>query len=204
MRAVLTGDIIDSRKAENPQKWIENLRRVLNFYGESPKNWEIFRGDSFQLETEAKNAFEAAFRIKTAINTLKFLDVRISIGLGETEFKTDSVTLNNGSSFIYSGEAFDQLKSRKRKLILSCENQLLQDELNMMLQLSEAVLENWSESSAIAMDMLFENPGISQTQMAKKLGITQPSVSARLRVAHADEILALIAYYSQRIEGLLK
>ena len=204
MRAVLTGDIIDSRKAENPQKWIENLRRVLNFYGESPKNWEIFRGDSFQLETEAKNAFEAAFRIKTAINTLKFLDVRISIGLGETEFKTDSVTLNNGSSFIYSGEAFDQLKSRKRKLILSCENQLLQDELNMMLRLSEAVLENWSESSAIAMDMLFENPGISQTQMAKKLGITQPSVSARLRVAHADEILALIAYYSQRIEGLLK
>lgn len=204
MRAVLTGDIIDSRKAENPQKWIDNLRRVLNIYGDSPKNWELFRGDSFQLETEAKNAFEAAFRIKAAINMLKFLDVRISIGLGETEFKTDSVTLNNGSSFIYSGEAFDQLKSRKRRLILSCENELLKNELNMMLQLSEAMIENWSESSATAVDMLFENPGISQTQMAQKLGITQPSVSARLRVAHADEILALIAYYSERIEGLLK
>lgn len=202
MRAVLTGDIIDSRKAENPQKWIENLQRVLHYYGVSPKDWELFRGDSFQLETEAKNAFEAAFRIKASIKTLKLLDVRISIGLGETEFKTESVTLNNGTSFIYSGEAFDQLKTRKRNLILSCENQPLQDELNMMLQLSEAMLENWSESSAIAVDMLFENPGISQTEMAKKLEITQPSVSARLRVAHADEIFALIAYYYRRIESL--
>lgn len=202
MRAVLTGDIIDSRKAEDPKKWIEKLKAVLSYYGDSPKNWEIFRGDSFQLETEAKNAFEAAFRIKAAINTFKSLDVRISIGLGETDFKTESVTLNNGTAFIKSGEAFDQLRSRKQKLILSCENSLLQDELNMMLQLSEAMLVNWSESSAIVVDMMLENPGISQTDMAQSLGITQPSVSARLRVAHADEIFALISYYYRRIDGL--
>lgn len=199
MRAVLTGDIIDSRRAENPQEWIDVLKKTLNQFGESPVNWEIYRGDSFQLEINATEAFRATFQIKAAIKTIAGLDVRISIGLGQTDFKGNAVTLSNGSAFVNSGRAFDQLKDKRRNLILTSDNEDLTNDLNMMLQLAEALLSHWTRSSAEAISHILRTPGISQIELSKILGITQPSVSSRLRVAHADEILALIDYYSNRI-----
>ena len=199
MRAVLTGDIIDSRSAENPQEWIDVLKNTLSQFGESPVKWEIYRGDSFQLEINAKEAFKATFQIKAAIRTISGLDVRISIGLGQVDFQGNAVTLSNGSAFVNSGRAFDQLKDKRRSLILSSDNQDLTDDLNMTLQLAEALLSHWTRSSAEAINQILKKPGISQIELSKILGITQPSVSSRLRVAHADEILALIDYYSNRI-----
>tara|TARA_B110000305_G_C19373082_1_gene605540 strand:- start:790 stop:930 length:141 start_codon:yes stop_codon:yes gene_type:complete len=46
MIAVITGDIINSRKGE-VERWIGPLKETLNRYGVEPKNWEIYRGDSF-------------------------------------------------------------------------------------------------------------------------------------------------------------
>ena len=199
MRAVLTGDIIDSRNVENPQEWIDVLKKTLGQFGKSPVNWEIYRGDSFQLEINATEAFVAAFQIKAAIRTIAGLDVRISIGIGQIDFQANAVTLSNGSAFVNSGRAFDQLKDKKRSLILSSDNPDLTMDLNMMLQLAEGLLSHWTRASAEAISQILRNPGISQIELSKILGITQPSVSSRLRVAHADEILALIDYYSHRI-----
>jgi len=69
-----------------------------------------------------------------------------------------------------------------------------------MLQLAEALLSHWTKPSAEAINHLLRKPGISQIELSKILGITQPSVSSRLRVAHADEILSLIDYYYHRIK----
>lgn len=200
MRAVLTGDIIDSRSAQSPQAWIDILKEVLNVFGQTPEDWEIYRGDSFQLELDAEDAFKAAFHIKAGIKTIGELDVRISIGLGKIEFKADVVTLSNGSAFIHSGEAFDLLQAKKQNLILSCDDEQLTKELNVMLQLAEGLTTGWTQLSAKALYFAFAYPGISQIELSKKLGITQPSVSARLRVAHADEIFTLLDYYTYRIK----
>ncbi len=200
MRAVLTGDIIDSRNVENPQAWIDILKDALNGFGKSPKDWEIYRGDSFQLEVDATDAFKAAFQIKAGIKSIEQLDVRISVGLGEINFKANALTLSNGPAFIHSGEAFDILLTKKQTLILKCGDTNLTKELNMMLQLAEGLTTDWTQSSAKAIYTTFKNPGISQNDLSKKLGITQPSVSARLRVAHAEEIFSLIDYYEYRIK----
>lgn len=200
MRAVLTGDIIDSRNAESPQGWIAVLKETLNTFGKTPEDWEIYRGDSFQLELDAEDAFKAAFHIKAGIKTIEQLDVRISIGLGNVEFRANAVTLSNGPAFIHSGQAFDLIQSKKQNLILSCDDEQLTKELNVMLQLAEGLTTDWTQSSAKALYFAFTHPGISQIELSKKLGITQPSVSARLRVAHADEIFSLIDYYSYRIK----
>lgn len=202
MRAVLTGDIIDSRKVENPQAWIDALKNILSDYGETPSNWEIYRGDSFQLEIDAADAFKAVFQLKAGIKTIDGLDVRISIGLGKVDFRADEVTLSNGEAFIHSGEAFDLLQTKKHSLVLRSSDNQLTLELNMMLQLAEALITDWTQASAIAIDIMFKNPGISQNDLSKKLGITQPSVSSRLRVAHADEIFSLVEYYSNKIKHL--
>lgn len=200
MRAVLIGDIIDSRTVENPRKWIAAVKRVLGRYGKSPRDWEIFRGDSFQLETDAENGFAVLYQLKAALKSLDLLDARISIGIGEVQEGDKMVKMRSGPAFVYSGEAFDTLKTKKRTMVFNCADEMLRREMNMLLQLSEVILSGWTESSAIALDKMFESPGISQTELASKLKITQPSISSRLKVAHAEEIFDLIDYYTYRIK----
>lgn len=50
MIAVITGDIINSR-AEDVSLWMPVLKKELQKIGERPKDWEIYRGDSFQIKT---------------------------------------------------------------------------------------------------------------------------------------------------------
>ena len=47
MIAVITGDIINSKKM-NPKAWLKPLKTELDTIGDTPKIWEIYRGDSFQ------------------------------------------------------------------------------------------------------------------------------------------------------------
>ena len=74
MEAIITGDIINSREVE-PNEWMPVLKKVLNKFGKEPKSWEIFRGDSFQLNTSPENSLEAAILLKAEIKQWKILDV---------------------------------------------------------------------------------------------------------------------------------
>jgi len=51
MTAILTGDIVNSQKVDS-KLWLKDLKAVLRKYGKNPYSWEIFRGDTFQLEVE--------------------------------------------------------------------------------------------------------------------------------------------------------
>src|SRR5680860_726664 len=111
MIAIITGDIINSRNVD-AQKWMPELKTVLNKYGSEPKTWEIYRGDSFQIETLPIDALKAAILIKSTIKQFKALDVRLAIGIGEKTYESEKITESNGSAFVYSGEAFEKLKKQ--------------------------------------------------------------------------------------------
>src|SRR5690606_30124056 len=113
MHAVITGDIINSTKVD-PKIWLPVLKNVLNQAGTSPKEWEIYRGDSFQLFIkDPLLALTIAIQIKAAIKTIKSLDVRMAVGIGNIEHTSNQVTEANGPAFIYSGERFESLKREK-------------------------------------------------------------------------------------------
>ena len=78
MIAVLTGDIINSREDQSP-KWLIALKEGLNQYGKEPQDWEIYRGDSFQLETTPSKALQAAIHIKAAMKQTKNIVEKSSI-----------------------------------------------------------------------------------------------------------------------------
>lgn len=199
IKSVITGDIIDSTEAGNPEKWLPHLRDVLNKYGKSPKMWEIYRGDSFQLEVKPQEALKAALHIKAAIKSTSNLEVRMAIGMGTVEFKSDVITQNNGSAYVNSGRAFDQLTDKKKTLVFKSDDDDLNLDINMVISLTGALISSWTIPSAQILALIIQEPHISQSQLGLKLGITQPSVSARLRVAHAEEILAVISYFSNRL-----
>jgi hypothetical protein len=83
LTSVITGDVVQSRSLKNTASWMKTLKAVLTGYGPSPRSWQIYRGDSFQLELpQPSESLSAAIRIKAAMRSFKGLDVRLSIGVG--------------------------------------------------------------------------------------------------------------------------
>src|SRR5688572_5234068 len=105
--SVITGDIIQSRKTNYPL-WMPKLKKTLSLEGKSPRTWQVYRGDSFQIEIkDPADAFLTAIRIKATIKTVKNLDVRMAIGVGDKKFSSSHVVESDGDAFVRSGEKFE-------------------------------------------------------------------------------------------------
>ena len=77
-------------------------------------------------------------------------------------------------------------------------------EMNMMLKLALLTINNWTQNSAEIAELLLENPDLKQTDIGRKLGITQSSVSERIQRGAVREILELEQYYCKRIKRIGK
>ncbi|WP_420552913.1 SatD family protein [Tenacibaculum aiptasiae] len=199
MKAVLTGDIINSRQG-TIEDWIHLLKDILNNYGEEPKSWEIFRGDSFQLALDPKKALLAAIHIKSAIKQTKTYDVRIAIGIGEETYSSPKITEANGSAYIHSGECFEGLK--KHSLGIKSGNTLLDQTLNTMFKLSLLITDNWSSVVSKVIKVALENPEKNQKDLAKLLDRSQSNISEALKRGGYDELLTMNEFYTQQIAQL--
>jgi hypothetical protein len=199
MEAIITGDIINSKQVE-PEKWIKVLKTTLQQYGETPKNWEIFRGDSFQLELRPKKAILATLHLKSSIKQFQNLDVRVGIGIGEIEYRSSRITESNGSAFVRSGECFDALK--KQNIMFNSGKKELNQAINTMLDLSLYISDKWTTTVSKIIKLAIENPNLKQMQLAERLNKSQSNISEALKRGGFDEIMRMNAYYQKQIETL--
>jgi SatD family (SatD) len=200
MEAIITGDLINSRQVE-PSEWMPALKKVLKKYGKEPKNWEIFRGDSFQLNTKPEDALMAAILIKAKIKQWKNLDVRIGIGIGEITYQAAKITESNGTAFLNSGECFEELK--KQTLAIKTPNKDLNETLNLMIELASLTIDRWTETAAKLIKLKIENQNLNQKDLANLLNKTaQGTISEGLKRAGYDEIQKLLDYYKLKISEL--
>lgn len=200
MEAIITGDLINSREVE-PNEWMPALKQVLKKYGKEPKNWEIFRGDSFQLNTKPEDALMAAILIKAEIKQWKNLDVRIGIGVGEITYQAAKITESNGTAFLNSGECFEELK--KQTLAIKTPNKDLNTTLNLMIELALLTIDRWTETAAKLIKIKIENPNVNQKDLANLLNKTaQGTISEGLKRGGYDEIQKLLNYYKLKISEL--
>lgn len=199
MIAIITGDIINS-KSSDPKIWLEALKAILNKYGKERMQWEIYRGDSFQLEVVPEKALEASILIKAAIKQFKNMDVRLAIGIGDKTYQSEKITESNGSAFVNSGKCFEQLK--KNTLALKSPFTDFDKQFNIMLDLALLTISNWSTKSSLLVKAALEHPAFNQKQLAKLFGETQGNISQGLKRAGYDEILKLIQFYNVQIKTL--
>lgn len=202
MIAVITGDIINSRDV-SPEVWLPLLKNTLQEITNNNKHWEIYRGDSFQVEiTDCKNAFLAAVTIKAAIKTIKQLDVRLAIGIGHKTHQGASVAEASGSAFIFSGETLERLKKEKVNLAIKTNNEDFDASLNLCFKLALIAMDNWTANSAEIVKLSLKHPNLSQTALGAKIGIKQNTVSERQKRAYLQEILELNVFFKQKTTAL--
>ena len=205
MTSVITGDIIHSTQYTDPNIWLTPLRSALSMLSSDTKYWEIYRGDSFQIEIrDFLTSFEKAVYIKACIKCIKGLDVRLAIGVGKKSFEGEKVTESNGEAFQFSGETFESLKKEKINLKIKTPNEVLNQELNLYFKLALIAMDHWTVNSAEIVKLgLVEHRDKLQKELAQIVGINQEAVSKRLKRANFEEILELDLMYREKISTLM-
>ena len=199
MTSILTGDIINSRKKDD-NFWLKTLKETLDTFGESPKYWQVYRGDSFQLEIEnCENAFYAALKLKSHLKATGNIEVRIGIGIGQKEFNVDRITESNGEAFINSGYAFDTYL-KKQTIAIKTPWQEIDEELNIAFDLALLTMDSWTKNSAEVFKLSLESENSTQKKIANILGITQGRVSERQKRSGFDPIMKLEKRFRKLIQ----
>jgi len=203
MTSVITGDIIRSSKQVNPNVWLSSLKDALGMLEPKSNKWEIYRGDSFQIEiSNPKNSFINAVYIKACIKMIKGLDVRLAIGIGEKTYLGNNVSESNGEAFVYSGETLETLKKEKQNLRIKTTNAEIDEALNLYFKLALTFMDTWTVNSAEIIKLSIEHPDALQHELATIIGTKQDAISKRQKRAGLEHILELDQMYRHKISQI--
>lgn len=200
MVAVITGDIINSRKV-NSEIWLPKLKEYFSKIILDNEKWEIYRGDSFQIEVETNNALEIAMCIKALIKSNSKIDVRMSIGIGEKNFKGKKITESYGTAYINSGESFEKIKNNT--LILRSPFQEFDDYFNPILRLLSFISNNWKPVTSETIFYTLTHRELLQKEIAERLSKDKTTVNKALKRGGYDEIIEIIDLYTKKIQQCL-
>lgn len=210
MIAVLTGDIVDSTHHDK-DRWLPGLKSRLESWGKEGQDWEVYRGDEFQLRLGTPEmALLAAFSIKAHIKAIADTDIRIAIGLGAPEASDNKnaertpLTQSNGPAFIYSGRKLDEIKKQRIHMAIASEDQTRDQQWNLLLQWVLLSADNWSSVSAEIVDLALTHPELSQTDMAARLNVQQSAISQRLKRADFDLLWQTLAFFKDKIQSICR
>jgi hypothetical protein len=202
MVSVITGDIINSKKNQ-PQTWLAPLKKELNRIGKTPKSWQIYRGDSFQVViNNPAEALLIAMKLKASLKSVKGINVSLAIGIGKRTYNATKVTESNGSAFVHSGEKFEMLNQEKQNLGIKSDWPQFDKEMNLYLKLALIAMNNWTVNAAEIVRVAMANPEKSQQQLGQMVGIKQSAISTRLRRAYYEEIMEVNEMYKSKLKLL--
>ena len=200
MVAVITGDIVNSRTV-NSEIWLPKLKEYFSKIISDSEKWEIYRGDSFQIEVDIEKALEIAICIKALIKSNNKIDVRMSIGIGEKNFKGKKITESYGTAYINSGESFEKIKNNT--LILRSPFEEFDEYFNPILRLLSFISNNWKPVTSETMFYTLTHRDLLQKEIAERLSKDKTTVNKALKRGGYDEIIEIIDLYSKKIQQCL-
>lgn len=201
MIAIITGDIINSQNSDT-EIWLPKLKELMASWSSTPENWEVYRGDEFQLKCSVDGVFHKALLLKSLIKTFENLDVRLAIGIGNEVFRSEKITESNGSAYVNSGRLLTDIKLNGRTLAIQTENEKVNRDLNILFKWASIDFDNWTAATAEIIHQLLRNSELTQEELAKELNITQSSVSQRLKRANFDLLQETNQFFKKKIAEL--
>ncbi len=193
--AVITGDVISSRKHAQ-SLWSTQLKSSLHELGRESLDWEIFRGDAFQLLSNSPSEiFFTAMRIKAGFKSTKGLDLRMAIGIGDVSARESRVAESNGSAFIRSGALIDKLDHLYVNLAISSGDKDFDEQMNAGIAMASVLMDRWLPNYASTVAGALKYPEYNQSELGKVLDIAQNTVSERLGRANYRVLLNFDKYF---------
>jgi len=205
--SVVTGDIANSTSiaADKRVELIEQVSALIKSWVAKPEDAEIFRGDSFQLLfDDMAEALKRSIQIRCWLKSYQDgpgnapLDARLSIGIGDIAYFGKSVLDADGEAFHLSGRAFDEMKATQNFLQLSTNDQQLNKQLNIILNLANIIITQWTKNQAEVIFLLLE--GRTQQEMADELKIAQSAVNNRIKLSRWKEIDKTMRYIASLMQ----
>jgi len=205
--SVVTGDIANSTSiaADKRVELIEQVSALIKSWVAKPEDAEIFRGDSFQLLfDDVAEALKRSIQIRCWLKSYQDgpgnapLDARLSIGIGDIAYFGKSVLDADGEAFHLSGRAFDEMKATQNFLQLSTNDQQLNKQLNIILNLANIIISQWTNNQAEVIFLLLE--GKTQQEMADELKIAQSAVNNRIKLSRWKEIDKTMRYIASLMQ----
>lgn len=207
MIAVITGDVVSSRKMPPRSGWMKRLTQALEAPSNGPVRWAVFRGDGFQVEIQRPaEALKIALMIRAALKSMEGLhqiglDARIGIGLGEKGYSGQSVGMSDGEAYRLSGTLLDTLKEEGERLKISTGTSSFDRRMNICMALTNAIVEDWSQRSAELVWLRLSDPLATQERLARKLKISQPAVFKRDTASHIREIEDVVEFFREEVSN---
>ncbi|MEZ5059669.1 MAG: hypothetical protein R2879_21770 [Saprospiraceae bacterium] len=205
MKAVITADIVGSGKISLKErtKLLDSLHegiQVLQSW--HPCEYVIMRGDGMQgILDEPKAALRHAIFLKSLVKSfvsnsgsrIPAFDIRISIGVGNVNFRRPNLLESDGEAFQLSGRAIDEMKTKQKTFQISFPNNQEAEAWDVISLLADALMSDWSIASAEAIYHLVQ--GKNEHQTADILNISQPAVNSRKKKSYWSEIESMILYF---------
>lgn len=195
MISIITGDIINSRKI-NSEEWLPQLKSYFETLGNRPKVWDIYRGDSFQIQPPLEDSLTIAIIIKSIIKQSKGIDVRMSIGIGNVIYDADRITEAYGSAYINSGESFEHLK--KYNLSIKTPIEELNDYFSVIVKLISFTMDNWKPATAETIYAALTNANLAQKELGTLLNKKPATISEALKRGGYNEIQSAIDLFKEK------
>ncbi len=201
MKAIITGDIINSQELES-EIWLPKLKELLGQWGKTPTDWEVYRGDEFQLKCNIDDVFWKALSIKSLVKQFENLDVRIAIGMGEEQYSSEKITESNGTAYVNSGRLLNEIKNEGKTFAIKTPNDRVNADLGILFKWGSLDFDSWTVAVSEIVHLLMMDKSLTQDDLAKKLNISQSSVSQRIKRANFDLILETDHYFRKKISEL--
>ena len=204
LRAIITGDIVNFTKLRPvlEKQLLKSLNSVLK-----PYPFEFYRGDSFQAYLkDPKVSLRIALLCRThAIKLTKeknkaSYDVRLSIGIGTISEPVKKLASAKGEAFLFSGRAFDELREKDARLIITTGNSLINTGLEILADYINAIFSNMTAKQAEVISGLLT--GLTQQEVAADQGKSKSTVSQLAASGRWEEIEKLLQHFENLINYL--
>ncbi|WP_163559942.1 adenylate/guanylate cyclase domain-containing protein [Halomonas sp. NO4] len=203
--AVLTGDVIDSRQVRDRTRLYRLLDDTLAaLAARHGGRAERFRGDAFQLALpDPRPAMAVAIALRAALiehsEAEQRWDARLAVAVGASHWHGERRLTNaDDAPFVHSGQGLDTLAEGPARLSLALLDESDDGCLALLVRYLDDLVASWSPYSAEVVRLSLEEAR-SQQALAEQLGIRQPSVHKRLRVARWPLLADTLAYLGERL-----
>ncbi len=199
LSAVITGDLIASRKADDAQiarsmNALQGAAIALKIVTGHDLRFTRFRGDGWQVYLQNPNTALTAtlLMLATLKATENTIESRFAIGIGPiTALGANPLADASGAAFETSGATLDDMGKNK----LDIAGVGVTSSQEAIITLCEHIAFGWTAPQAQAIKLWLMAPAATQDDIAAQLGISRQAVQLRLAGAGKPAMMAAIAAF---------